>query len=662
MSKVRDIYRKYLHNYIGLSIVAAIIITLVIETAARQTVYGGVVFMVQHPLVFLFNATIVFMCLSIGLLFRHRVFVSGCVAVTWLALGIVNGIILSNRMTPFTTGDLAELRDGLTLVGNYMSKGQVALIIIAIVVIVALIIISFHKAPVLPEKIHYKRAIPSVIAIIAVCMGIWFGGVKTGLVDSYFPNLAYGYRDNGFSYCFLSTWMDKGVKKPFTYSDKEIRNIFTGSELKDTVGNRHTDGKEKHPNIIFLQLESFIDPGICGNIKLDKDAIPNYRKLSKEFSSGWIQVPAMGAGTANTEFENITGMSVKFFGPGEYPYKTVLKKENVESIPYDLKNIGYSTHAIHNHRAAFYGRNDVFGNLGFQTFTSLEYMSDVSKTPKNWARDNVLTSQILDAMKSTKSADYIYTISVQGHGKYPTEEIINNPAVRVTKAPTEELRCQWEYFVNQIHEMDMFVKDLTDTLKKFDEDVVLVMYGDHLPAMDNLTEGNLTGGRNIYQTDYIIWDNFGMKKKDENLYAYQMGAEVLDRLGIHNGTLVTYQQKHRHDKKYRNNLKALQYDMLYGKKYIYLDSHTNPFKPVHLKMGVKKIRIDKVVKIGSKYYIKGQNFTEYSKVTLDGDLLKTEYLGPTLLGLKEKVDPGDVKKMKISQVDKNNSEILSTSE
>ena len=46
------------------------------------------------------------------------------------------------------------------------------------------------------------------------------------------------------------------------------------------------------------------------------------------------------------------------------------------------------------------------------------------RSPKNWARDNVLTSQILDAMKSTKSADYIYTISVQGHGKYPTEEII----------------------------------------------------------------------------------------------------------------------------------------------------------------------------------------------------------------------------------------------
>ena len=52
MSKVRDIYRKYLHNYIGLSIVAAIIITLIIETVARQTVYGGVVFMVQHPLVY----------------------------------------------------------------------------------------------------------------------------------------------------------------------------------------------------------------------------------------------------------------------------------------------------------------------------------------------------------------------------------------------------------------------------------------------------------------------------------------------------------------------------------------------------------------------------------------------------------------------------------
>ncbi|MEA4922364.1 MAG: sulfatase-like hydrolase/transferase [Eubacteriaceae bacterium] len=660
MSKLKTFYKKYLHSYIGICVVLAIAITLIIETLARQTIYGGVVFMVTHPLVFLYNAVIVFVCMSIGLLFRHRMFVTIIVSATWLVLGIVNGIILSNRMTPFTTGDIAEVKDGLTLVSNYMSKTQIVLLIAGAVALVLLIIFLFRKVPKLQSKIHYKSAIPAFLIIVLIgasCTGLV---VKTKVVDTYFPNLAYGYRDNGFSYCFLATWLDKGVSKPDNYSAKSIRSIFTKKELDTTVGDTKNDGGEKHPNIIFLQLESFIDPDIVSDIKLDKDPIPNYRKLSKNYSSGKLHVPSVGAGTANTEFENMTGMSVKFFGPGEYPYKTILHDETCESIPYNLRNIGYSTHAIHNHRAAFYGRNKVFGNLGFETFTSLEYMSDVSKTPKNWARDNVLTSQMTDAMGSTKGSDYIYTISVQGHGKYPTEEVIKDPEVTVTSAPTQELKWQWEYYVNQINEMDTFIGKLTKTLESYDEDVVLVMYGDHLPAIDNLTEENVKG-RSIYQTDYVIWSNFKMDNKKEDLYSYQLGAELLDRLDIHNGTMVTYHQNHKNDKNYLKNLEALQYDMLYGKRYIYGNSGTTPFKNTGLKMGVKDVKIDKVVKIGEKYYIKGQNFTEYSKVNLDGKILKTVYLGPTLLGLKEEVDPKDASKMKISQVEKNN-EILSTSE
>ena len=78
-------------------------------------------------------------------------------------------------------------------------------------------------------------------------------------------------------------------------------------------------------------------------------------------------------------------------------------------------------------------------------------------------------------------------------------------------------------------------------------------------------------------------------------------------------------------------------------------------------MGVKDIKIDEVVKIGEDYYIKGQNFTEFSKISLDGEILDTVYLGPTILALKEEVDPEDVSRMKISQVEKN-KEVLSTTE
>ena len=99
----------------------------------------------------------------------------------------------------------------------------------------------------------------------------------------------------------------------------------------------------------------------------------------------------------------MTGMSLKFFGPGEYPYKNIMLESTCESIPYNLKQIGYGTHAIHNHRGVFYGRNKVFPNLGYDTFTSVEYMNNVGRTPKNWEKDNVLTGEIIDAMESTKA-------------------------------------------------------------------------------------------------------------------------------------------------------------------------------------------------------------------------------------------------------------------
>ena len=63
----------------------------------------------------------------------------------------------------------------------------------------------------------------------------------------------------------------------------------------------------------------------------------------KEYSSGYYKVPSVGAGTANTEFETITGMSLHLFGPGEYPYKSILRRLLAKSVPYVLKNLGYFT-------------------------------------------------------------------------------------------------------------------------------------------------------------------------------------------------------------------------------------------------------------------------------------------------------------------------------
>lgn len=661
MEKLKGFYNKYLKNYAMLLVVDAIALNLIIETLARHSLIKSVAFMIQSPLVFICNALMILCLLSFSLLFRRRIFAMSMLSLVWLALGITNGIILSNRMTPFTVNDFSSLKDGLSIVGTYFSVVTVVLAIAGIVALILAIILLFRKAPKLKERVNYKKSVTIIVIVSLATVGVFQMAIKAGILDTFFGNLAYGYRDNGVPYCFVVTWMDKGVGKPEGYSAEEIQGIFTGGELgKDNIYTPVKDDDtdvENKPNILFLQLESFIDPTLVEGLEYSQDPVPNYRQLMKEYSSGYLTVPAVGAGTANVEFEVMTGMSVKFFGPGEYPYKSILRETSCETTPYNLRHLGYSSHAIHNHRGAFYGRNKVFSNMGFDTFTSLEYMNNVMKTPKNWAKDALLTQEILDTLNSTEGADYIYTISVQGHGKYPTEQIIEEPAITVTKADNEEQKWAYEYYVNQVYEMDLFVRELTNALSAYDEDVVLVMYGDHLPALD-MTEDTMKNGQ-LYQTQYIIWDNFGMQKQDKDINAYELTSELFDRLGISVGMMTKYQQNYKGTKDYKENLEALTYDMLYGERYIY--GQSNPYKPTDLKMGVKDIKVHEVVQIGEDYYIKGQNFTEYSKISLDGEILDTVYLGPTILALKEEVDPEDVSRMKISQVEKN-KEILSTTE
>ena len=146
------------------------------------------------------------------------------------------------------------------------------------------------------------------------------GALKAGVVDTYFMNLAYGYRDYGVPYCFISSWVNKGISKPDNYT----RGYITGRFDKGELGGRSTYSPEKKKtvdgsNIIFVQLESFMDPETIKGYSFSQDPIPNFRKMKKKYSSGIFRVPVVGAGTANTEFEAITGISAKFFGPGEYP-------------------------------------------------------------------------------------------------------------------------------------------------------------------------------------------------------------------------------------------------------------------------------------------------------------------------------------------------------
>ena len=378
---------------------------------------------------------------------------------------------------------------------QYLSPGLVVAVLVGLGVLLLFFIWMFRKGWKFQGKMRYWLNIPLIVAGVAIFALTSKLAIDNRLLSTYFGNIAYAYQDYGYPYCLAVTIFDTGINEPNGYSKALMEDIVNSEgEIKETK-KKNTD-----VNILFLQLETFIDPTEVNFLSFSEDPIPNFRKLSEEYSSGYYKVPAVGAGTANTEFESITGMSLHYFGAGEYPYKTILKETTCESAAYDLKKLGYSTHAIHNNEANFYGRRTVFSRLGFDTFTSEEYMPDISDTtPMGWVKDHILTDEIFKTMESTEGPDYVYTISVQGHGDYPTEPVLSDPEIKVTGAESEEKNNAWEYYVNQLHEMDQFVKELTDRLSELDERVVLVMYGDHLPTMDLKVED--MKNRYLFQTN-----------------------------------------------------------------------------------------------------------------------------------------------------------------
>ena len=374
---------------------------------------------------------------------------------------------------------------------------------------------DFLRHQKLRHRIKYPRNIIGILIIWLIGFGTLSLGLGSNLISLKFGELRVSYYQYGFVYCFSNSLINTGIAKPNTYSNKEIKKIV---KKKDTT---KLSKAKKKPNILFLQLESFFDMNNMKNIKLSKNPVPNFENLLKNYPSGYFNVPIVGAGTVNTEFEVMTGINLDFFGPGEYPFKTKLVDTTCESISYNLKEYGYKCHAIHNNTATFYGRNQVFANLGYDTFTTIENMDVKKFTPMGWAKDKILTKYIMEALNSTKDQDYIYTISVQGHGSYPTDGNYKYP-IKVSGDVDEATKNKYQYYAMETYQMDKFIGKLVKTLSEFDEDTILVMYGDHLPSF-GLSGEDLVNG-DVYQTQYVIWSNF------KNDYYKNEDIEAINRV------------------------------------------------------------------------------------------------------------------------------------
>lgn len=646
-------------------IVLSFFLNILIEMLARKSVLLGLKHMIFNAPVFFYNMLLILSTLSISFLFKRRYFTILIIVVTWLSLGISNFVIVIFRTIPLSAIDFTIMKSGIKIMPMYFSKLQIILLILAAVVVIALIVFAWIKLPKKERK--FSKVTPAITIVILSFALITVLLIQNNILSNDFKNLIDANNQYGFAYCFSRTIFDRGVSKPKDYSKDAIDGIISEIETGDNSKEINDDAREKNrishesdteleklekiqngkPNIIFLQLESFFDVNYMKGITYSEDPIPVFRHLKNRYSSGFLNVTSIGAGTANTEFEVITGMSLEFFGAGEYPYTTILKESTCETINYNLKELMYKTHAIHNHTATFYDRDKVYSQLGFDSFTPVEFMSDVEYNKIGWAKDKVLIQEIVKALNSSKGKDLIYTISVQGHGKYPSEPIELDQKISLSVdavsnsdntneeiiAYAEQIKIPFEYYINQLNEMDKFIGGLISTLRTINEPVVLVIFGDHLPAFEIKNE--YLKNNDIFQTEYIIWDNIGLEKKDINLNAYQLSSLVLNRLNITNGILTKFHEKNKDSESYKAELEMLEHDMLYGEKEVY--NGVNPYSPTDMKMGVEDISINSVYVIENSLFVIGDNFTKWSNIFVNGKKQNTKFINNKLL-ISETID------------------------
>ncbi len=630
----------------------AVVTVLVVESICRHSLIAGILFLFQHPYSFLVNALIVGCSYSLALLFRKQKSLLVLFTLFWLTLGIINGVILTFRVTPFTSSDLLLLKDGVNVASKYLSLlALAALVALLVLVIVVLAVLAF-RIPAVKKRPKLPYSVTAILCTFLAAWGLIFVGQKTELLETKFRELSQSYKRNGFLYCFGASLIDVGISRPEEYSTEAIEGL-----TDEALGDGEVFDSNR-PNIVVVQLESFFDVNRLKDIEFSENPLPNFTQLSKRCASGFLSVPVIGAGTVNSEFEMLTGMNIDDFGIGEYPYKTVLKEKTCESLAYNLKSYGYKAYAVHDHEGSFYERNLVYPNLGFDVFDSVEYMWPEGYTAMEWSKDSVLTGEIEKALSATAEKDFVFAVAVQSHGSYPSEpDVEYEHHVTATSSVIEDENYlnQINYYANQIYEVDQFVGDLWNMLRKRREPTILVMYGDHCPSLD-LTDDMLKSGT-IYDTCYFIWNNTGLTFDGGDREAYEVGSEVLSALGITDGVVNAYHQNGQKqmaegsltEEDYLAKLKELEYDILYGDQICY--GGENPYYPSNMTMGLSPVQLDAVnVTYDHVMKVRGENFTRYSVVHIGDEKMDTLYLDPETLVVPE-VAPEDGTLITVSQAE-----------
>ncbi|PHV70497.1 hypothetical protein CS063_10435 [Sporanaerobium hydrogeniformans] len=606
---------------------------------------GSITYMKTYPKTALLNYMVLLITTSPALLFKRTHMVALVLNIPWVVASCASYILVKVRSVPFIWADLYCFGDGMSIADQYITKRMVIklviLLVVGLIVLFTCYKVSFKKYPITRMK--------RILAMVLVLgIGLLGRGVlmKSGGMERNPWDTMEAYKRNGFVWSFSDSFLATFRKKPEGYSQKAM------NEIKKNLEELPKAEDKRMPNMIFVQIEGVIDPLTIPNVKFSGDPIPNIRKYLTENYSGKLQVPTIGGGTARTEFEVLSGVNMNYLAPGEIPYTSGLTSLGpVETIAYVLKEKGYATTGIHNYAGNFYSRDTVYKNLGFDRYITMETMYPIERQ-NGWPKDEVLVEYIKRTLEKTEEKDFIFAITASTHGahQYNYDPEKNDTVIKVTGDYSEEALNQLQIYVDRVHRADEVFAQLVEYVNSLEEDTIVVMYPDHYPTLDVL---KTIPAEERYQTFYYIIDNQNKIEPSQNndIEAYELYTHVFNLVGMQGGIMSDFQSYYSKREDYQEKLQKVQYDMLFGKKYI--TDKEAILTPTIIQIGLEQVQIDNVQYEGTDAIITGKNFTTSSRIFMNGRKVETEFVSDTkLIAHYVKEPPEEVVVKQVARYDK----------
>lgn len=395
------------------------------------------------------------------------------------------------------------------------------------------------------KSILIRKFVSSIVAIVVGIVGLIELAnpvllEKTGII-SYIWNRNQGYFDNGPFMNFMVNVQYAFISKPEGYTKELAESYLKAYETENMDMNN-----EKATNIIFIMNESLADFDMYGNndVTFNEDPLPFIHSLTENTIKGECYVSIFGSGTSNSEMEALTGNSMAFFPNGSIIYQQ-FPQDVTSGIVKNLKQMGYSSIAMHPCAASNWNRDLVYESMGFDTFYDESDFTDAEVV--RWTSDRATYDKIIDIYENKDKNErlFITDITMQGHGGYGNNTDWENPITVVN-----EDFPQTKEFLSSSYVSDQAFKDLVEYFQNEEERTLVFMFGDHQPAVENefyelmlgksLTDLTLEETQRRYVTPYVLWTNYDIESDiNRTISANQISGLIQEYAGL---KLSSYQR------------------------------------------------------------------------------------------------------------------------